>query len=273
MGELNRAAAPAPQPAAAPEPASMPRVFDMHCHLDFDPDPAAAAATAQACGLGAFSATVEPQAFEPAEASFAGNLGVRAGLGLHPWWVEEGPCGEDQLAAFECLAPGAHLVGEVGLDFGPRHVQLAEAQLDAFERIAVACEGGGKVLSIHAVRSASQVLDVLERHGVTQSCACIFHWFSGSSDELQRAARLGCFFSVNPRMLETKRGRSYIRAIPEDRLLLETDLPEDAGMSYDAPAVVERLDLMTAEMAELRAAPADELGARIAETSRRLLAL
>ena len=263
------AAAPAPAAASAPKP----RVFDMHCHLDFDPDPAAAAASAQACSLGAFSATVEPQAFAPAEAAFAGSPGVCAGLGLHPWWVEEGPRGEEQLAAFERLAPSARLVGEVGLDFGPRHIQLAEAQLAAFERIAAACEGGGKVLSIHAVRSAGQVLDVLERHGLMQSCACIFHWFSGSSDELQRAARLGCFFSVNPRMLGTKRGRAYIRVIPENRLLLETDLPEDAGLSYDAPAVVARLDLMAAEIAELRAVPADELGARIAETSRRLLAL
>lgn len=270
MGELDRVSfAPAPTAAPAPEP----HVFDMHCHLDFDPDPAAAASSAQACGLGAFSATVEPQAFEPAAAAFEGHAGVCAGLGLHPWWVEVGPRGEEQLEIFERLAPNARLIGEVGLDFGLRHVQLAEAQLAAFERIAAACEGGGKVLSIHAVRSASQVLDVLERHGLTQSCACILHWFSGSSDELQRAARLGCFFSVNPRMLETKRGRAYIRSIPKDRLLLETDLPEDAGMSYDAPAVVEQLGLMAAGMAELRDIPADELGAGIAETSRRLLAL
>ena len=58
----------------------------------------------------------------------------------------------------------------------------------------------------------------------------IFHWFSGSSAQLKRARDLGCFFSVNAFMLQTKRGREYAKAIPLDRLLIETDLPEETSI-------------------------------------------
>mgnify|MGYP004492342999 CR=1 FL=1 len=86
------------------------------------------------------------------------------------------------------------------------------------------------------------VLDVLERHGATRSNACILHWFSGSSQELARARELGCHFSVNPNMLATKRGRAYVRQIPPNRLLLETDLPEEGEVAAQAgPAWIAQL--------------------------------
>ena len=134
-------------------------------------------------------------------------------------------------------------MGEVGLDFAPRREGTFETQLDAFERIVDACcAQGGKVISIHAVRSATAVLDVLERHGATRSNACILHWFSGSSQELARARELGCHFSVNPNMLATKRGRAYVRQIPPNRLLLETDLPEEGEVAAQAgPAWIAQL--------------------------------
>ena len=129
-------------------------------------------------------------------------------------------------------------LGEVGLDFAPRRDGTQERQLAAFERVASACDQGGKVVSIHAVRAATQVLDVLERHRSCERNVCIIHWFSGTSDELTRAVRLGCRFSVGTRMLATKRGRAYVRAIPPDRLLLETDLPDDLfGLAHALDAL------------------------------------
>ena len=54
---------------------------------------------------------------------------------------------------------------------------------------------------------------------------CIFHWFTGTAAERRRAIEAGAWFSINPRMLKTKSGRETIKAIPADRLLLETDAP------------------------------------------------
>ena len=163
-------------------------------------------------------------------------------------------------------------MGEVGLDFGLKHVATRGAQVAAFDRIAAACAAeGGKVLSIHAVRSAGTVLDVLERYGVLVGSACILHWFSGTSDELQRAAKLGCFFSVGPHMLASKRGRAYAQAIPRDRLLLETDEPPEAGPVVPAGEFARLLEGALDEIARLRREDPEALAERIAHTSRDLL--
>jgi len=53
----------------------------------------------------------------------------------------------------------------------------------------------------------------------------ILHWFSGSIKVAARAWTLGCYFSINPRMLEHDAGLKLVKAIPVERLLLETDAP------------------------------------------------
>lgn len=248
-----------------------PALFDMHCHLDFAPDAQAAARALAACGMGALSVTVTPRGYMRAAEELAPCDVVRVGLGLHPWWIAEGRCDERDVALFERLAADERFIGEVGLDFAGDRAAAREAQVAAFERVARACAGGGKVLSIHAVRAAGEVLDVLERAGTLAENACIFHWFSGTSDELQRALRAGCFCSVNPRMLAAKRGRAYAQAVPAERLLLETDAPSEAGEPYDPAAEAARLAALLETLATLRRTPVDALAARIAQTSRALL--
>ena len=226
---------------------------DMHCHLDFSSDMAALARLAQAHGVAAFSNTVTPEGYLAAGEALAGFPNVRTGVGLHPWWVADGRCGAEQVELACRLIQETRFVGEVGLDFAPRREGTFETQLDAFERIVDACcAQGGKVISIHAVRSATAVLDVLERHRATHNNACILHWFSGSSQELVRARELGCHFSVNPNMLATKRGRAYVRQISPERLLLETDLPEEGEIAAQAgPAWIAQLERVAELLGEI----------------------
>lgn len=42
---------------------------------------------------------------------------------------------------------------------------------------------------------------------------------------MQIAIDMGCFFSINPKMLKTKSGISLIQKIPPNKILLETDAP------------------------------------------------
>lgn len=187
--------------------------------------------------------------------------------------------GPDALPDGESFADAVareRFVGEVGLDFSPARVATCEAQVAVLSQVARACaQAGDKVVSLHAVRATDDVLDVLERAGALADAAgnaCVVHWFSGTSDQLTRARRLGCFFSVNPRMLQSKRGRTYAKAIPVDRLLLETDLPGRAGEPWDAARVRHLLEQTLQQLAAARGEDADELGERIAATSRQLLA-
>lgn len=205
-------------------------LFDMHCHVGFAPDAAAVASAAQRAGVGLLSATVTPAEYEQQRVELAKYANVRVGLGLHPWWLADGRCGQEDVAAFERLAASERVIAEVGLDFGGDRVSSRGVQLAAFRRVATACakppaDGGRRVISLHAFDSATEVLDILEETGCLVTCDCVFHWFSGSQPEIMRAVAAGCYFSINRRMLAMKRGFMYVRAIPLERLLLETDMP------------------------------------------------
>lgn len=47
----------------------------------------------------------------------------------------------------------------------------------------------------------------------------------GSLKEVEWAIELGCWFSVNPKMCESKQGQYIINRIPQNRILPETDAP------------------------------------------------
>lgn len=251
------------------------RLVDMHCHLDLMANGPEVAAEAAAIGLGILNASVTPRDYLAARDAYRGSPAVRCAAGLHPWWIDDGTCSAEDVDLLVQEIVRTPFVGEVGLDYGKSHAASASAQRGAFERIVRACAEHplpGRVLTIHAVRSAGDVLDILESHGLMRSAACIIHWFSGTSDELARARKLGCHFSINEFMLGTRRGREYARQIPVERLLLETDLPADRGPG-SAEVIAASLECTLATVAELKGTDAEQLGQRICEHSCKLLDL
>ena len=200
-----------------------PDYVDFHTHLDLYPDLRRAIAACDRRRTATLAVTTTPKAFvrnlELAEASQF----VRVGLGLHPQLVQER---SGELALFEKLLRRSRYVGEVGLDGGPHHYRSLDLQKSVFQRILrLSADEGNKILSIHSVRAAKLVLDLLEKHLPSHRGSVVLHWFSGSASEARRAASLGCYFSVNERMLASANGRQVLLEIPDDRLLTETDGP------------------------------------------------
>lgn len=282
------------------------RLADCHVHLGFMSNAAQVAADAERDGLLVFANTVTPREYltlcdEPW--SRRGN--VRLGVGLHPWWVargwmlqttSRGPDSADDgkphiprsyaSAADVDLAAGlaerSRWVGEVGLDFSPKHTDPSthEAQVAALRSVLEACgshSGGAgatpvaRVISLHAVASADTVLDLLEETGAGESCCCVFHWFSGSTAALWRAIRLGCWFSVNERQARTRRAKEQLKLIPTDRLLLETDFPPHEGEPFRAAAIEESLERTCALLACIRRAESDAIRELTTANARSLL--
>ena len=115
-------------------------------------------------------------------------------------------------------------VGEVGLDGSPAHRGSLDIQRKVLRRIFEACRAeGGRIVSIHSRMAASPVLDEIERAGDIGTP--ILHWFSGSPAELSRAIDLGCWFSVGPTMLASRKGANLVSLMSHDRVLTETDGP------------------------------------------------
>ncbi len=244
-------------------------LYDMHCHLGFMSNALQVARDAEALGLAVFANTVTPREYQASLRELVDQPNVRIGVGLHPWWIADGRASGDDVDLAVAQVDGSVFVGEVGLDFSPAHADPATyaRQLCVFERIIRACAfephpERRRVISIHAVRSASAVLDVLERTDCLDECACILHWFSGTGDELHRAVRAGCWFSINEMMLSTRRGREYARQIPEGKLLTETDLPPKEGEPFSAAEIVASLERTLSQLETIRGKDVRGIAAR-----------
>lgn len=252
-----------------------PRFFDAHCHLDLMLSPDAAASESAALGLGLFDCGVNPRDFSAANERARRQPGIIAGIGLHPWWLADGRCGPAEVNLLCEVAAQERYIGEVGLDFSARFAGSEPLQIQALDRLCDALVQHplvGRVISIHAVRSAGTVLDALESHGLLipnpDSPVIIFHWFSGTSDELVRTRNAGCYFSVNERMLASRRGREYARQIPLDRLLLETDAPAEPDAKTSARQLVDSLIRVSEVIAALKNCPEESVKSVVLRNSR-----
>lgn len=235
------------------------QLFDAHCHLDLMSHPNAVADEATTLDLVLFDCGVDPRDFARAKKRACNRSNIFAGIGLHPWWLADGRCGNAEINLLCEVAAQERLIGEVGLDFSASFAGSEPLQVQAFDRLCDALVQhplAGRVISIHAVRSAGTVLDVLGSHELLtpspDSPAIIFHWFSGTSNEFVRARNAGCYFSVNERMLATKRGREYARQIPLDRLLLETDAPAEPNTETSAQSLIRSLTRTSERIASLK---------------------
>jgi TatD DNase family protein len=209
-----------------------PRWVDFHCHVDLYPDHLRVIEECDQQGVATLAVTTTPKAWRRNQELAASSEHVRVALGLHPQLIAERA---DELPLFEKLLEQTRYVGEIGLDAGPRFYASLPEQERVFARIlAASAEQGAKILSVHSVRAVGKVLDHLEAELLPEQGCAVMHWFTGSTAEAKRAAELGCYFSINSKMLKSPKHRLLIATLPLERLLTETDGPfVDVG---DKPA-------------------------------------
>lgn len=232
------------------------RLADLHCHLDLYPDFEEAVIAAEQAGVFTLAATTTPRAWPRNRQLTRGLNFVHAALGLHPQLAKER---KDEIKIWERYLPEARFIGEVGLDGGPRYFKSLPIQKQIFEVVLRRCaESGGKVLTVHSTRCASTVLDMIEELLPPDRGRAILHWFGGSPLEVRRAAELGCYFSINVEMARNERGRRTIEAIPNGRILTETDgpftqvegrpsCPSDVALAVSAIAAISKVSPVVAE--------------------------
>lgn len=212
--------------------------FDLHAHPAFSTNPAQLMGELDELQTAALCCATTPDEYTQLATTLkqAAPLNYCLATGIHPWWVSCDARLNDAMI-LQCLQQRDKdptlALGEVGLDFSAAHIHTKEEQLRVFTQLITgvsSCNAlkvnAAHLISIHAVRAISAALDILEKTDAFTQSHCILHWFSGTSDELSRAIRLGCYFSITPTMTKTKRGQAYIKQIPLERLVLETDLPE-----------------------------------------------
>jgi TatD DNase family protein len=244
-------------------PASL---VDFHCHLDLYPDLGAAIGECERKRVYTLAVTTTPKAWPRNRDLAAPTRYVRAALGLHPQLVAERA---NEISLWEEYLPQAKYVGEVGLDAGPKFYRTIDLQKTIFKHILQCCaRTGGKVLTVHSVRSAAAVMDLIEDHLPIGNNSVVLHWFSGSRSDARRAVELGCYFSVNANMMETERGRNLVYTLPLDRILTETDGPfTRVGDRFRRPEDV--CDVLYA-VAQVHHLTSEEMAERVSANLRRV---
>ncbi|HEY3356664.1 MAG TPA: TatD family hydrolase [Polyangia bacterium] len=252
-------------------------MIDTHCHLDaaaFDADRAEVLARARAAGVAEIVVpAVGPDGWEPLLEYAAAHPGVHAALGIHPQLLPALDPAQDErhLARLARLvaAGGAVAVGECGLD-GPtaaqagasmdRQVAVLAAHLDIARR-------AGRPILVHCLRAHAPLLALLAAQPGT--IRGVLHSYSGGVDHIRPYAARGLAFSfAGPVTYEqARKPLAAVRAVPRDRLLVETDAPyqtprphrgrgEPAHLAAVAAAVAAALGLPLAELAALTTANA-----------------
>lgn len=195
----------------------------MHCHLDLMPKMKEIILESVNTNFGIMAVTTTPKAYTQ-EVDFCKKASnIKVAVGLHPQLIEDR---YSELSIVLDKAQKAKYIGEIGLDFNTEYLSSKAKQIEVFNAITKECSKiGRKVLSIHSVKAAAAVIDILSFHRTTENNNCILHWFTGNESELKKAIELGCYFSINSKMLRTSSGKRVIQCVPEDRILVETDAP------------------------------------------------
>jgi len=220
-------------------------MIDMHCHLDLYPNPGRVIAEADKREIFVLAVTTTPKAFLGNIRLTEGRKRIRVAVGLHPELVAARHREVDDVRKFMAQTK---YVGEIGIDGSPDHLPSLRLQTEVFSTILKYAEGyGGRILSIHSRGAAAAVLNVIEAN-LSKSLP-VLHWFSGTRKELDRAIELGCWFSVGPAMLRSRKGRELLSSMPRNRLLTETDGP--FATDGDAPLMPWEADRVLPALAEL----------------------
>ena len=200
--------------------------FDSHCHLHLcdDAAPPALVAAARAAGVDGIVTIGIDVGSSRLAIEIARDNDVFASVGVHPNSSTEWD--EDAKRVIEDLASDERVVaiGESGLDFYRDHAPH-DVQRAAFRDHIELAKRHDKALVIHTRDSTSAALDELSDAGPPRRL--IFHCWSGNRDEIERALDLNAYvsFAGNVSFASAEDLRNAARAVPDDRLLIETDSP------------------------------------------------
>ena len=179
--------------------------------------------------------------------------------GYHPWYMD----GFDAVELRRRLVADPRLgVGEIGLD-RLRAKEIPQRMREAFEaQLALAAELGRPV-ALHGAKCWGEVVETIRRVAPKGIPALLFHGFSRSAGLLPEIVAMNGYVSIGPAILNDHavNYRALAKALPADRLLVETDcVPETAA---SVPAV----EGVAAKLAEVRGERMESLAARLEENA------
>lgn len=247
--------------------------FDSHSHLDdarFDADRDEIMAGLAASGVGLIlDVGCDLPSSERAVALAERYPFVYAAVGSHP--DDAASVDGALLDRYRALAahPKVRAIGEIGLDYHYEDVPRAQ-QIVAFEQQLELAEALRLPAVVHEREAHGDAMDILRRHPDARG---VFHCFSGSAEMalwlIERGWYIG--FTGVVTFKNARRAVEAVRALPLDRILIETDCPYMAPEPYRGRRNDSRyVPLVAAKIAELKGISPEEAGEHTTENAKRL---
>lgn len=163
---------------------------------------------------------------------------IHATYGIHPVWAASKSQAEIEAALdqLEARSGAALAIGEIGLDHSPKAApDSRELQHWAFKKQLELVQRVRKPMILHIVRAHGEALKLLSSMGPWPEGGLV-HSYSGSVEEVREYCELGFHLSVSG--VVTRDGYKALKAavpvIPGERLILETDCPDQAPRGWQA---------------------------------------
>jgi TatD DNase family protein len=202
---------------------------DSHCHLTMS-DAEGNLARARAGGVHGFVVPATKLSDAPEAVAVAQrNDDVWAAVGFHPHETKD--CDDAAFAEIERLAgePRVVAIGECGLDYHYMH-SPRETQIAVFERHLDLSKRMNKPIIVHNRESTDDMVSILTNAGARG----ILHSFTESEEVARKFIDAGYYISfsgiVTFRSAESL--RACAKALPHDRVLIETDTPYLAPVPF-----------------------------------------
>jgi TatD DNase family protein len=198
--------------------------------------------------------------------------GIQPAFGLHPWFIaDRSPQWLKKLEALLVQHPKAS-VGEIGIDHAVEDRDDAEQEAVFLAQLELA----GRLhrpVSIHCRQAWGRLIELLDDFGELPQ-GMLIHCFGGSAEVAAELVRRGGYVSFSGSITRpnNKKAGPAIRAVPDNRILIETDapdiLPATAAGPLNEPA---NLRHVLSKAAELRGIPDEEMAALTFENAVALL--
>ena len=242
-------------------------IVDSHCHLDYPGllDRLDEVLTnAESAGVGLMlSISSKVRQFEGLLAIVEAHPNIFCTVGTHPHHAHE----ELDISVSELVKLAQHPkvigIGEAGLDYHYDH-SPRDAQMEGFRRHIEAAQETGLPLVIHSREAETDTARVLEDEMKRRPFKAVLHCFTSQRWLAEKGVELGLSVSFSG-ILTYKSAedlRQTAKALPEDRILVETDAPYLApvplrGRSNEPAFVSHTLKCL----AEIRGTPEVEMAA------------
>lgn len=145
--------------------------------------------------------------------------------GVHPWCADRVEEGWQASLERRLETPNAG-VGEIGLDRARESVDFS-VQKNVFGIQLELAAKAARPCAIHCVRSWGELLEMIRPVCREGRARLMVHAFRGSAEILRELISLGVYISFSRKGLRhlNEETATLVCAVPEDRLLVETDYP------------------------------------------------